>query len=288
MGAGWTRREVLWAGGMLLVGSGCSTRQRHPTIVHAGPAGPALAAGTGGPTGITYMVEAGDTLASIARRSDLTVRRIAAANRLQSNLIKPGQVLFLPECSDMHADPYAARLARRRAAEAEAPLVDGGSYTLVPRARWTKQSVKSNHRKMGRVTRITLHHTGEHAGMRGLDDVEIVRRIERYHRDGRKWSAIGYHYLIGRDGRVYEGRPADIQGAHVSKANGGNLGISCIGDFDKALPDRRQLGALQRFLDDQRRHYGVGSGRLYGHRDLGTTICPGDRLYAWLQRYKQG
>jgi len=231
------------------------------------------------PSGLWYHVETGDTLASISRRSEVSVDAIKRANHLRSNLIKPGQRLWLPRADGLHADPLADRLAATGLA---------GGYTLIPRARWATAGIRSNHRAMRGVNRITVHHTGNHKGFAGKSDREIVRMIDRYHREERRWSSIGYHFIVGRNGEVFEGRPAHIQGAHVSSNNRHNLGVSVIGDFNQRLPGKQQLAALAAFLDDRRHEHGVSRGRIYGHRDLGQTVCPGDRLHAWLQRWKRG
>ena len=166
--------------------------------------------------------------------------------------------------------------------------VPGNGYTIVPRKAWTSQPVKSNILAMGTVTRLTVHHTGEHGSWDTLPDTEIVQRIESYHRNDKGWAAIGYHFLVGRDGRIYEGRPAQYQGAHTSTQNENNLGISVIGDFMQKSPSSRQLTALKAFLNDKRSEYGVGRARVYGHRDLHASLCPGDALYAWVKNYKAG
>ena len=41
-----------------------------------------------------------------------------------------------------------------------------------------------------------------------------VRGTQNYHMDSLGWSDIGYNYLIGDDGRIYEGRGPWRQGAH--------------------------------------------------------------------------
>jgi hypothetical protein len=166
--------------------------------------------------------------------------------------------------------------------------IAGKGYTMVPRRAWTDLPVKRNHNPMGTVSRITIHHTGEHGNWAELPDVEIVQRIEKYHRSEKDWAAIGYHFLVGKDGRIYEGRPTQYQGAHTSTQNENNLGISVIGDFMRQPPSSRQLAALKAFLDDKRIEYGVGRGRCFGHRDLHPSLCPGDALYAWLKKYKAG
>lgn len=162
------------------------------------------------------------------------------------------------------------------------------AFTLVPRAAWGAEPLKGNHDPMGTVERITLHHTDEHSGMRGRSDLEVVHAIQAYHRDNLGWADIGYHYLVGRDGRIYEGRSVSAQGAHAGGVNNkNNLGVSVIGNFNAALPPPAQLAAVSAFLADRRNAYGLSSAALLGHRDFGPTECPGDALYAWLKDEKR-
>lgn len=44
-----------------------------------------------------------------------------------------------------------------------------------------------------------------------------------------KLPHIGYHWLIGADGRAYPGRHSDEVGAHVAGSNTGSLGICLVG-----------------------------------------------------------
>jgi hypothetical protein len=74
------------------------------------------------------------------------------------------------------------------------------------------------------------------------------------------------------------------QGAHVSSENEHNLGISMVGDFQNRLPNAEQLAVLAKFLNDQRTRFRVGKSRVYGHRDLNKSICPGEALYTWLKK----
>ena len=285
----WTRRHLLVSGvtSAALLAAGCSGR---------GGTSSAQTKGT------WYVVQVGDSLASISQRSGIAAQTIIDINQLDSRVVTPGRSLWLPGASNLAP---ASAITREEPAVVDVPdtipapqgepeppprdLPDApaNGYVLVPRSSWTKAAVGSRNQGMGGIQRITIHHTDEHAGMVGLPDVEIIRRIENYHRNGRKWCAIGYHYIVGKDGRVYEGRPARYQGAHVSSENENNLGISIIGDFQSHLPNARQLSALRAFLDDSRDKYRVSKRGVYGHRDLNKSICPGDALYAWLKtKYK--
>ena len=168
------------------------------------------------------------------------------------------------------------------------PVATASRFMLVSRAAWGAAPLKGNHDPMGSIERITLHHTDEHAGMLGRSDLDVVQAIQAYHRDALGWADIGYHYLVGRDGRIYEGRAVTAQGAHSGGANNkNNLGVSVIGNFSCGLPPAAQLQAVAAFLADRRAAYGLNSAALLGHRDFGPTECPGNALYAWLQDQKR-
>ncbi|GDY14718.1 hypothetical protein LBMAG53_35960 [Planctomycetota bacterium] len=285
---GLTRRGILVLGGAGVLGgasvlAGC-VRESPQTKAINQPAAPLQIEAE---PGVWYSVAAGDTLSSISRRAGIPVASIQEANRLAGIAIKPGQRLWLP---GTNAIAERIAVAEKPIAGPQGPVLQPGEepYRLVPRSTWTNQKIAANHVLLDRVDRITVHHTGEHGHMADLNDIAVIRGIERYHHEDRGWAAIGYHYLVGRDGAIYEGRPIKFQGAHVSGSNANNLGVTVIGDFSKAAPSARQLASLRAFLEDSRARYRLPLAKIYGHRDLRPTICPGDGLYAWLKQYRTG
>ena len=60
---------------------------------------------------------------------------------------------------------------------------------------------------------------------------QSVSYIQDLHINKRKWSDIGYHFLIAGSGDIYEGRPIDKLGAHTGGKNTGNIGIAFMGKF---------------------------------------------------------
>lgn len=48
----------------------------------------------------------------------------------------------------------------------------------------------------------------------------------------KKWSDIGYNFLVGEDGNVYEGRGWGKKGAHTKPYNGKSIGICVIGNYE--------------------------------------------------------
>lgn len=57
-------------------------------------------------------------------------------------------------------------------------------------------------------------------------------------------AAIGYHYVIGRDGTVFTGRHVDEVGAHVKGYNQRSIGICLVGTAAFAPPQWDSLAHL--------------------------------------------
>jgi hypothetical protein len=53
------------------------------------------------------------------------------------------------------------------------------------------------------------------------------------------------------------------------------------------MPTPAQLAATEAFMRDQQKRYHVPASQLFGHRELGITICPGDQLFAWLADFRK-
>lgn len=135
---------------------------------------------------------------------------------------------------------------------------------------------------MGYIGMITVHHDAINSV--GLSNqAAVARRLEgirlSHVRNG--WADIGYHYIIDPMGRVWQGRPVNLQGAHVKDHNPHNLGVMCMGNFNEHSPTREQMAALDSFVASQMQGYRVPVNRVFTHRELMPTACPGSNL----QRY---
>lgn len=107
-----------------------------------------------------------------------------------------------------------------------------------------------------------------------------VRSFQNYHMDTKKWEDIGYNFLVGEDGNVYEGRGWGKHGAHSIPYNSKSIGICIIGNFTNTLPNQASIRATQNLIS-----YGVADNKiksnykLFGHRQTTPTNCPGNSLY---------
>lgn len=151
----------------------------------------------------------------------------------------------------------------------------------IARSNWTRTSpVKSQINPMNGISKITIHHEGWTA-VDFTDRTTTSQRIETIrsvHVRDRGWADIGYHYVIDRAGRVWEGRPIQFQGAHVKENNEHNLGILVLGNFQKQAPSSEQLKSLYETTAQLQRYYRVQPGMVRSHQEINPTTCPGKNL----------
>ena len=81
---------------------------------------------------------------------------------------------------------------------------------------------------------LIVHHTAT-----GFDSTPAD--IQRLHMQDRGYADVAYHYMIGADGTIYEGRVIGARGAHTGGHNTGSIGVSLFGNFEIVTPTTAQL-----------------------------------------------
>ena len=167
------------------------------------------------------------------------------------------------------------------------PQQQASGITVIGRSAWTREQPKWKFsKKMNGVDRITVHHDALLIDGRGQAwAASRLNKIRRSHlQRGSQWVDIGYHYIIDPDGRVWEGRPIDIEGAHVAATNDHNIGVMCMGNFERDRPTQAQLYSLDSMVADLMRRYRVPMGRVVTHQELKPTECPGNNLQSYMRQ----
>lgn len=110
-----------------------------------------------------------------------------------------------------------------------------------------------------------------------------VSQIHQWHL-ARKFSGIGYNYVIYRDGTIHEGRPAEMAGAHCTNHNSISVGVCYIGGMDKdnkkakdtRTPQQKQaIIELVKHLQDK---YNIPASKVYGHYNFANKACPSFKI----------
>ena len=170
--------------------------------------------------------------------------------------------------------------------------------------------------------KIIVHHTADNITTTGTQAhyAKLVRSIYYYHAVTRGWGDIAYNFLIDPLGNIYEGRYSDddpsspsgedvygngVIGGHTSGYNTGTVGISVLGTYSNSDISAAARASLEKLLAWEAKKNGIdpiGSDPYYnpfnpgstiqawnitGHRDYGSTECPGTTFYKTLPAIRQ-
>lgn len=144
-----------------------------------------------------------------------------------------------------------------------------------------------------KIKKIIVHHT-DTTGT--IDNEESsIRAIYYYHAVTRGWGDIGYNYLVAPSGKIYEGRAGGemVVAGHAKGYNTGSIGIALLGDYQSNPLPAPLMKSLEGLLYTKASLYNIDPAgfskfrgsvipNLLGHRDVGSTACPGVHTYDYL------
>uniref|UniRef100_A0A8C5R5A7 Peptidoglycan recognition protein 2 n=1 Tax=Leptobrachium leishanense TaxID=445787 RepID=A0A8C5R5A7_9ANUR len=162
---------------------------------------------------------------------------------------------------------------------------------IIPRCIWGAKPYKGTPTLLKTpLSQIYIHHTYTPSKpcTSFQDCAKDMRSMQAFHQQDRGWDDIGYSFVAGSDGYLYEGRGWRWVGAHTRGHNYLGYGVSFIGNFINLLPKEHILSVVK----DRLIQCGVRSGYISpsyivkGHRQLVNTSCPGDLLYEEIQKWE--
>lgn len=175
---------------------------------------------------------------------------------------------------------------------------------------WLKWPISTKTKKK----KIIIHHTAESLVKIKTteDEQKVLQAIYKYHTFSNAWGDIGYNYIIGPSGKIYDGRAwwPDAIGAHASWNNSESVGIALMGNFEIEEPTKEQITSLQNILVAVAHKYKINPyvdvtyhkfdaklpspyirdlilDSIVWHTDVGNTACPGENLYKLLPNLKE-
>ncbi len=134
---------------------------------------------------------------------------------------------------------------------------------------------------LGPVKYLTLHCAATPEG-RKVD----AKTVSQW--DIAKFGTVSYHWVVELDGAMIRTLSDETKGAHVGKANTGNIGICYIGGVDKSgnPKDTRTEAQKKSLLTLVRTYRARYPGIIIrGHRDWPgvAKACPSFDCAAWLK-----
>ncbi|WP_426592775.1 DUF4214 domain-containing protein [Cellulomonas sp. McL0617] len=194
-----------------------------------------------------------------------------------------------------------------------AVVMAGPAPTMITRAQWGAAAPVCEPDVASQLVGAAVHHTAGSNDYSTVAEAEQqIRNDQRYHIDGRGWCDIGYNFIVDKWGNLYEGRAHSLDspviGVHAGGFNTGTVGVAMLGTYD-AVPPAATINTVAQIIGWRLAAYdvdprgtmqyatGVGENsrfqnqtvtlpRVFGHRDVAFTACPGNGGYAALPQIR--
>ena len=152
-----------------------------------------------------------------------------------------------------------------------------------------------------------VHHTEGNNNYTQAQVPQQIRNVYHYQAVTRGWGDIGYNLVVDKYGGVWEGRYGGltnaVKGAQAYGANSETFGITIMGNYLNSAPPTVARQAMSKAIAWKLHTHGIksstatiqvpgqknlnaGNGKkisvptVSAHRDVGSTDCPGNPLYA--------
>ncbi|KAG8448443.1 hypothetical protein GDO86_015511 [Hymenochirus boettgeri] len=152
--------------------------------------------------------------------------------------------------------------------------------TIFTKSQWGGRAPTCQSSMTTPVLYVIIHHTAGASCSTKSACITQVKNVQNYHMKSNGWCDIGYSFLVGEDGNIYEGRGWATVGAHAPNYNSNSIGINVIGTFTSRNPNTAAQNAVKNLIK-----CGVSKGYikanyiLKGHRNVTPTECPGNTFY---------
>jgi len=182
--------------------------------------------------------------------------------------------------------------------------------TVISRAAWGAPAQACTPDVASTLVGATVHHTADPNTYTTVAQAETqIRNDAVYHINQLGWCDLGYNFVVDKWGNIYEGRANSLTqavvGAHAGGFNTGTVGVAMLGTYD-AAPSAATQRSVAQIIGWRLGSYGVdpkgsmtyytGDGgvgaryhnqnvalpRVFGHRDVWFTACPGNGGYSAL------
>lgn len=155
---------------------------------------------------------------------------------------------------------------------------------IVTRAEWGGgPSSGTEHRHF--PSRLTIHHEGSPKPLTpDQDPSKLLRNLQVWGWNEKKWPDVPYHFLIDLDGNIYEGRdPLKAGDTNTTYDPTGHLLVTAMGNYELQAPTQKQIDAFCDLIAWACDYYGIDPSTIAGHMDyVRYTDCPGRYLYPYV------
>ena len=182
---------------------------------------------------------------------------------------------------------------------------------ITPRAEWAPELLPKGAIEVEAkedVRFLLCHHTAQPNGYSEASIERYLTDIYTFHTSPSKgWPDIAYNFLIDRFGGIWEGRVGSIEEPVKGSATGGSQGFALLccwlGNHHEEPPSLEARASMEQLLAWLSHKYSIDTSpgakasfvsrgsqlhrrgdqvettTIAGHRDMSSTVCPGDFAY---------
>ncbi len=166
---------------------------------------------------------------------------------------------------------------------------------IIPRSSWNPKW-DDGEIAVGKADDVSIHHSVtfqlpatsttamEAAQMRSLEDIGHTR----FARSQFPRSGISYNVVVFPSGRAWQGVSFGRRGTHTDGRNSTVRSICFAGNYDIHEPTKQQLATARAIIAAGRGETWAKAAKVFGHRDIKQTACPGRNVYKHLEFLASG
>ena len=124
-------------------------------------------------------------------------------------------------------------------------------------------------RNLNQIDRLILHHFAGNGTPYAVAHYHVKPEewINGENVGGRNWPGIGYHYVIAKNGTVYQTNNWNTVSYHVSGQNTNSIGIALEGNFKIEQHEPAQIDSLNKLIPYLRSQF-IQPLEVYQHSDF--------------------
>ena len=194
---------------------------------------------------------------------------------------------MLQDCGSSNHAPSNLNAPHATATPQGSPKAEAAARpNILSRQAWGAQNANGE-MKPHKPAHITVHHTAS-AQNRSRSTAEKIQALQRFSQQPGKlsgggekpaWPDVPYHFYIGVDGQIAEGRDINFAGdTNTDYDPTGHVLIVLEGNFEDEEPSAEQTKALDELALWVAVNWQISSDEIKSHKDYASTLCPGRHL----------
>lgn len=126
-----------------------------------------------------------------------------------------------------------------------------------------------NQRSLNNISKVIIHHSATSSGSPYV--------YAQHHIEENDWPGIGYHFVIQKDGTIFQTNELTTLSYHATNCNSQGIGICLTGNFNVEHPNSEQINQLVSLIKYLNLTLSITLD-IDPHHACKNTSCPGTHI----------